>query len=149
MEKDLELLVLQRRQCPCLQEGNRSPSGSLSLLSAPPDPFVAQCVAGCKLYPNRTSLSFVSVCYNGQDFLRFDTENATWTLSQNTNLAWYVQAVLQNYTAFSELVEIIFNETCVDDMEELLHSAGRTSVERQGETSPTLQQPPQSPGAKP
>ncbi|NXG01386.1 CD1B1 protein, partial [Sakesphorus luctuosus] len=94
-------------------------------------PFVAQCVAGCELYPNRTSRSFASVGYNGQDFLRFDTDNATWTLSQDTNLSRYVQAVLQNYTAFSDLVEIIFNETCVDDMEELLNSGGRAALERQ------------------
>ncbi|XP_071405756.1 uncharacterized protein [Pithys albifrons albifrons] len=96
-----------------------------------PYPFVAQCVAGCKLYPNRTSHSFISVAYNGQDFLSFNTDNATWTLCQDTNLSRYVQAVLQNYTAFSELVEILFNDTCVDDMEELLRSGGRAALERQ------------------
>ncbi|XP_017592817.1 PREDICTED: T-cell surface glycoprotein CD1b-3 isoform X2 [Corvus brachyrhynchos] len=95
-----------------------------------PYPFVVQCMAGCELYPNRTSRAFVYVGYNGQDFLQLDTENATWTLSQDTNLSRYVQSSLQNYTAFSELVEILFNETCVDDMEVLLQY-GRAALERQ------------------
>ncbi|NXM39200.1 CD1D protein, partial [Gymnorhina tibicen] len=95
-----------------------------------PYPFVVQCTAGCELYPNRTSRAFAYVGYNGQDFLRFDTENVTWTLSQDTKLSRYVQSFLQNYTALSELVEIIFNDTCVDDMEVLLHY-GRAAVERQ------------------
>ncbi|NWT10738.1 CD1D protein, partial [Vireo altiloquus] len=95
-----------------------------------PYPFVVQCMAGCELYPNRTSRAFASVGYNGQDFLRFDTENVTWTLSQDTSLSRYVQSFLQNYTALSELVEMIFNDTCVDDMEVLLHY-GRAAVERQ------------------
>uniref|UniRef100_A0A8D0G4T6 MHC class I-like antigen recognition-like domain-containing protein n=1 Tax=Strix occidentalis caurina TaxID=311401 RepID=A0A8D0G4T6_STROC len=95
------------------------------------------CVAGCELYPNRTSRSFAYVGYNGQDFLSFDTENATWVLSQDTGLSRYVQAVLQNYTAFSELVEVLFNDTCVDDMEVLLHY-GKAALERQGETALTL-----------
>uniref|UniRef100_A0A8C8BFT4 Ig-like domain-containing protein n=1 Tax=Otus sunia TaxID=257818 RepID=A0A8C8BFT4_9STRI len=93
-------------------------------------PFVAQCVAGCELYPNRTSRSFAYVGYNGQDFLSFDTENTTWVLSQDTGLSRYVQAILQNYTAFSELVEVLFNDTCVDDMEVLLHY-GKAALERQ------------------
>ncbi|NWR88646.1 CD1B1 protein, partial [Furnarius figulus] len=96
-----------------------------------PYPFVAQCTAGCKLYSNRTSRSFAYVAYNGQDFLSFDTDNVTWILSQDTSLSRYVQAVLQNYTAFSELVEILFNDTCVDDMEVLLSSGGRAALERQ------------------
>ncbi|NXP23884.1 CD1D protein, partial [Scytalopus superciliaris] len=96
-----------------------------------PYPFVVQCMAGCELYPNRTSRSFAYVAYNGQDFLSFDTDNMTWTLSQNTSLSRYVLAYLQNYTALSELVEIIFNATCVDDMEVLLRSGGRAALERQ------------------
>ncbi|NXK00764.1 CD1D protein, partial [Corythaixoides concolor] len=95
-----------------------------------PYPFVAQCMAGCELYPNRTSRAFAYVGYNGQDFLRFNVDNATWLLSQDTNLSRYVQAVLQNYTAFSELVEVLFNDTCVDDMEVLLHY-GKADLERQ------------------
>ncbi|NWQ92569.1 CD1D protein, partial [Burhinus bistriatus] len=95
-----------------------------------PYPFVAQCMAGCELYPNRTSRTFAYVGYNGQDFLSFNTANATWHLSQDTNLSRYVQAVLQNFTAFSELVEVLFNDTCVDDMELLLHY-GKAALERQ------------------
>ncbi|KAM7040774.1 uncharacterized protein M8220_008286 isoform 2-T2 [Acridotheres tristis] len=52
-----------------------------------PYPFVVQCMAGCMLYPNRTSQAFAYVGYNGQDFLSFDTENVTWTLSQDTKLS--------------------------------------------------------------
>nr|XP_031361805.1 T-cell surface glycoprotein CD1b-3 [Lonchura striata domestica] len=95
-----------------------------------PYPFVVQCTAGCVLYPNRTSRAFGYVGYNGQDFLSFDTKNITWTLSQDTELSRYVQSFLQNYTALSELVEILFNDTCVDDMEVLLHY-GRAALERQ------------------
>ncbi|XP_009072551.1 PREDICTED: T-cell surface glycoprotein CD1e, membrane-associated-like, partial [Acanthisitta chloris] len=95
-----------------------------------PYPFVAQCMAGCELYPNRTSRAFAYVGYNGQDFLSFNTDNVSWTLSQDTDLARYVQAVLQNFTTFSELVEIIFNDTCVEDMEVLLNY-GRAALERQ------------------
>ncbi|XP_057237833.1 antigen-presenting glycoprotein CD1d-like [Malurus melanocephalus] len=95
-----------------------------------PYPFVAQCMAGCELYPNRTSRTFAYVGYNGQDFLSFDTENASWTLSQDTNLSRYVWSVLQNYTTLSELVEVLFNDTCVDDMEVLLNY-GRAALERQ------------------
>ncbi|XP_033373408.1 LOW QUALITY PROTEIN: antigen-presenting glycoprotein CD1d-like [Parus major] len=95
-----------------------------------PYPFVVQCIAGCVLYPNRTSQAFAYVGYNGEDFLSFNTENITWTLSQDTKLSRYVQSFLQNYTALSELVEIVFNDTCVDDMEVLLQY-GRAAVERQ------------------
>uniref|UniRef100_A0A8C3J3S9 MHC class I-like antigen recognition-like domain-containing protein n=1 Tax=Calidris pygmaea TaxID=425635 RepID=A0A8C3J3S9_9CHAR len=99
-----------------------------------PYPFVAQCMAGCELYPNRTSRAFAYVAYNGQDFLSFNTGNATWVTFRDTNLSRYVQAVLQNYTAFSEMVEVLFNDTCVDDMEVLLHY-GKAALERQGETT--------------
>ncbi|XP_054136708.1 antigen-presenting glycoprotein CD1d-like [Melozone crissalis] len=95
-----------------------------------PYPFAVQCTAGCTLYPNRTSLAFGYVGYNGQDFLSFDTKNFTWTLYQDTELSRYVQSFLQNYTALSELVETLFNYTCLDDMEMLLHY-GRAAVERQ------------------
>ncbi|NXL67426.1 CD1D protein, partial [Chordeiles acutipennis] len=95
-----------------------------------PYPFVAQCVAGCELYPNRTSQAFAYVGYNGQDFLSFNPSNATWLLSQDTALSRYVQDVLRNYTAFTELVEVLFNDTCVDDMELLLHY-GKAALERQ------------------
>ncbi|NWT63531.1 CD1D protein, partial [Erythrocercus mccallii] len=94
-----------------------------------PYPFVAQCMAGCTLYPNRTSQPFAYVGYNGQDLLSFDTKNATWTFYQDTNFSRYVQSFLLN-TALSEMLEMIFNETCVDDMELLLHY-GRAAVERQ------------------
>ncbi|XP_074458361.1 T-cell surface glycoprotein CD1b-1-like [Larus michahellis] len=90
----------------------------------------AQCVAGCVLYPNRTSRAFAYVGYNGQDFLSFNTDNVTWLLSQDTDLSRYVQAVLQNYTAFTEMVEVLFNDTCVDDMEVLL-AHGKAALERQ------------------
>ncbi|XP_010161474.1 antigen-presenting glycoprotein CD1d, partial [Antrostomus carolinensis] len=95
-----------------------------------PYPFVAQCVAGCEIYPNRTSQAFAYVGYNGQDFLSFSTNNATWLLSQDTDLSRYVRDILHNYTAFSELVEVLFNDTCVDDMELLLHY-GKAALERQ------------------
>ncbi|NWT75724.1 CD1B1 protein, partial [Prunella himalayana] len=94
------------------------------------NPFVVQCMSGCVLYPNRTSRAFAYMGYNGQDFLSFDTKNFTWMLSQDTELSRYVQSFLQNYTALSELVETLFNDTCVDDMEVLLHY-GRAAVERQ------------------
>ncbi|KFO71707.1 Antigen-presenting glycoprotein CD1d, partial [Cuculus canorus] len=95
-----------------------------------PYPFVAQCVAGCELYPNKTSRAFAYVGYNGQDFLSFNVDNATWFLCQDTDLSPYVQAVLQKYTAFTELVEFLFNNTCVDDIELLLHY-GKAALERQ------------------
>ncbi|TRZ04918.1 hypothetical protein HGM15179_022189, partial [Zosterops borbonicus] len=95
-----------------------------------PYPFVAQCMAGCTLYPNRTSQGFFYVGYNGQDFLSLNTKNATWTLSQDTTLSQYVQSILQNYTIFTETVEIMFNENCVNDLKMFLHY-GRASLERQ------------------
>ncbi|NXY80210.1 CD1D protein, partial [Glareola pratincola] len=95
-----------------------------------PYPFVAQCIAGCEVYPNRSSRAFAYVGYNGQDFLSFNTDNITWIPSQDTNLSQYVQAVLQNYTAFTEMVEVLFNDTCIDDMELLLHY-GKAALERQ------------------
>ncbi|XP_051649088.1 T-cell surface glycoprotein CD1b-1-like [Manacus candei] len=113
-----------------------------------PYPFVAQSMAGCKLYPNRTTRVFAYVGYNGQDFLSLDTDSATWTLSQDTDLARYVRDVLQNDISLAEEVEGIFKDTCIYAMEMFL-SYGRAAVERQGETTLTLPQPPQSPGAKP
>ncbi|XP_061213742.1 antigen-presenting glycoprotein CD1d-like isoform X2 [Neopsephotus bourkii] len=95
-----------------------------------PYPFVTQCMAGCEVYPNRTSQAFAYVAYNGQDFLSLDRNNDTWVVYQDNNFTRYVQAVLQNYTAFSELVEVLFNETCVDDMEVLVHY-GKAALERQ------------------
>ncbi|XP_032555203.1 antigen-presenting glycoprotein CD1d-like [Chiroxiphia lanceolata] len=95
-----------------------------------PYPFVAQVMAGCKLYPNRTSRMFTYVGYNGQDFLSLDTDNATWTLSQDTDLARYIRAVLQNDTTLVEVLEAIFNNTCINAMEMFL-SYGRAALERQ------------------
>ncbi|KFP60862.1 Antigen-presenting glycoprotein CD1d, partial [Cariama cristata] len=95
-----------------------------------PYPFVAQCMAGCKLYPNRTSQGFAYVGYNGQDFLSLNVDDASWLPSQDTSLSWYVQDILQTYTAFSELVEVLFNDICIDDMEVLLHY-GKAVLERQ------------------
>ncbi|NWX40981.1 CD1D protein, partial [Steatornis caripensis] len=95
-----------------------------------PYPFVVQCMAGCAVYPNRTSRPFVYVGYNGQDFLSFSVHNSTWLVSQDTNLSRYVQAILQNYTVFSEVVQVLFNDTCVDDIEVLLRY-GKAALERQ------------------
>ncbi|XP_071405755.1 T-cell surface glycoprotein CD1b-3-like [Pithys albifrons albifrons] len=92
-----------------------------------PYPFVAQFAGGCELYSNRTSQFFGSVAYNGQDFLSFDTDNATWTLSQNTNLSWFTQEIYQKGNAFTETLEI----RCVDDLKLLLESGGRAALERQ------------------
>ncbi|NXG01387.1 CD1D protein, partial [Sakesphorus luctuosus] len=95
-----------------------------------PYPFVAQAVAGCDLYPNRTSQFFASVGYDGQGCLRFDTDNATWTLSQDTKLCRYVQDIFQKYNFF-DIVEIVINYICVDDLEIVLRSGGRAALERQ------------------
>ncbi|NWV63347.1 CD1B1 protein, partial [Malurus elegans] len=93
--------------------------------------------AGCKLSPNSTAQTYMG--YKGQDFLSFDTENASWTLSQDTNLSRYDWSVLQNYTTLSELVEVLFNDICFDDMKVLLNYR-RASLKRQDETTQTLQQ---------
>ncbi|XP_066055044.1 antigen-presenting glycoprotein CD1d-like [Chamaea fasciata] len=95
-----------------------------------PYPFVAQCRAGCVLYPNRTSQAFAYVGYNGQDFLSFNTKNVTWTFCQDTKFSRYVQSVFQNSAGFTELMEIMFNETCVDEMKMFLQY-GRAALERQ------------------
>ncbi|NXG44076.1 CD1B1 protein, partial [Psilopogon haemacephalus] len=95
-----------------------------------PYPFVIQAMAGCKIYPNRTSQAFVSVAYNGLDFLSFDMDNDTWLLSQDSSLAQYVLSTLQNYTAFNKVVSVLFKDTCVDDLEVLV-SYGKEALERQ------------------
>uniref|UniRef100_A0A8C3QIW4 MHC class I-like antigen recognition-like domain-containing protein n=1 Tax=Cyanoderma ruficeps TaxID=181631 RepID=A0A8C3QIW4_9PASS len=97
-----------------------------------PYPFVAQCMAGCVLYPNRTSQGFAYVGYNGQDFLSLNTKTVTWAFSQDTKFSRYVQSFLENHTTLRELEEMIFNETCVDEMKVLVH-CGRAALERQGE----------------
>ncbi|NXW60072.1 CD1A protein, partial [Eurystomus gularis] len=93
-------------------------------------PFVIQCMTGCKLYRNGTSWAFVYVGYNGQGLLSFDTNSATWLISQDNNQSQHVLAFLQNYTAFVEMVEVFLNYTCVDDIEVLLHY-GKAALERQ------------------
>ncbi|XP_050186222.1 antigen-presenting glycoprotein CD1d-like [Myiozetetes cayanensis] len=95
-----------------------------------PYPFVVQCRAGCELYPNRTSRTFAYVGYNGQDFLSFDSDNDTWTPSQDTDLSRHVLAVLKNHTTLGEVLEVFLNDTCVDAMERLQRSA-RAALERQ------------------
>ncbi|NXP78042.1 CD1B1 protein, partial [Ramphastos sulfuratus] len=95
-----------------------------------PYPFVIQCMAGCKIYPNRTSQAFVSVGYNGLDFLSFDMYNDTWILSQDNSLAQHVVSTLQNYTVFNKVVAVLFKDTCVDDLE-MLVSYGKAALERQ------------------
>ncbi|XP_032927073.1 T-cell surface glycoprotein CD1b-3-like [Catharus ustulatus] len=96
----------------------------------PPDPFVVQCTAGCVLYPNRTSQAFCIRGLQWPGFPQLDTENVTWTLSQDTKLSRYVQSFLQNYTALNELVEILFNDTCADELEVILQY-GKPALERQ------------------
>ncbi|NXJ87117.1 CD1B1 protein, partial [Trogon melanurus] len=100
-------------------------------------PFVVQCIAGCTIFPNRTSRAFASVGYNGQDFLNLNIETYSWQFAQDTNLSRYVDSILQNYTAFSELVDVLFNETCVDDLEVLLHY-GKDTLERQEKPEATV-----------
>ncbi|XP_067169756.1 antigen-presenting glycoprotein CD1d-like [Apteryx mantelli] len=95
-----------------------------------PYPFVAQCTAGCELFPNRTSRAFIYVGYNGQDFLSYDMANGTWLLLQDTDLSRYVQKTLKNYTVFTELIQVLFNDSCVDDMEIILRYA-KEDLERQ------------------
>ncbi|XP_063249669.1 T-cell surface glycoprotein CD1b-3-like isoform X3 [Prinia subflava] len=94
------------------------------------DPFVFQCMGGCILYPNRTTQAFAYVGYNGQDFLSFDTKNATWTLSQDTIFSQHIKAFLQNYTAMKDMVKMIFSDTCVNEMKMVLQY-GRAALERQ------------------
>ncbi|NXY40217.1 CD1D protein, partial [Pomatorhinus ruficollis] len=110
---------------------------ALAMQTDVPYPFVAQCMAGCVLHPNRTSQGFAYVGYNGQDFFSLNTKNVTWTFSQDTKFSRYVQSFFQNHTTLSELEEMIFNETCVDEMKMLLHY-GRAALERQGEPTVTL-----------
>ncbi|XP_009876081.1 PREDICTED: antigen-presenting glycoprotein CD1d-like, partial [Apaloderma vittatum] len=86
-----------------------------------PYPFVVQYVEGCELFLNRTSGAFVHVGYNGQDFLSLNVENYSWQFAQDTNLSRYIKSTLENSRAFSELVDFLFNETCVDVLEVLLH----------------------------
>ncbi|XP_064012863.1 T-cell surface glycoprotein CD1e, membrane-associated-like [Pogoniulus pusillus] len=95
-----------------------------------PYPFVAQCRAGCEIYPNRTSRAFIYAAYNGQDLLSFDLDNHTWIPSQDTNISQYVLDVLQNYTALSEMLEVLFNESCIDDLQVMMHY-GQAALERQ------------------
>ncbi|TRZ07014.1 hypothetical protein HGM15179_020092 [Zosterops borbonicus] len=94
-----------------------------------PYPFVAQCMAGCVLYPNKTSQAFAYMGYNGQDFLSFNTKNATWTFSKDTKFSRYVQSLFQNYTS-SDMLEIFINDSCVNEVKMLLHY-GRAALERQ------------------
>ncbi|XP_025976913.1 T-cell surface glycoprotein CD1b-3-like [Dromaius novaehollandiae] len=95
-----------------------------------PFPFVAQCTAGCELFPNGSSKAFAYVAYDGRDFLSYDMGSGTWLLRQDTDLARYVRETLRNYTAFTELVEVLFNSTCVDDVDIILHYA-KEALERQ------------------
>ncbi|XP_063249668.1 T-cell surface glycoprotein CD1b-3-like isoform X2 [Prinia subflava] len=101
-----------------------------AMLTDIPYPFVFQCMGGCILYPNRTTQAFAYVGYNGQDFLSFDTKNATWTLSQDTIFSQHIKAFLQNYTAMKDMVKMIFSDTCVNEMKMVLQY-GRAALERQ------------------
>ncbi|NXA56926.1 CD1D protein, partial [Nothocercus julius] len=101
-----------------------------AMLKQVPYPFVAQCTAGCQLFPNDTSRGFAYVGYNGGDFLSYNMDNGTWLLLQDTELARYVRERLENYTAFTELIQVLFNNTCVDDVEMILHAA-KGALERQ------------------
>ncbi|NXD18322.1 CD1D protein, partial [Nothocercus nigrocapillus] len=101
-----------------------------AMLKQVPYPFVAQCTAGCQLFPNDTSRAFAYVGYNGGDFLSYNMDNGTWLLLQDTELARYVRERLENYTAFTELIQVLFNNTCVDDVEMILHAA-KGALERQ------------------
>ncbi|XP_054243206.1 T-cell surface glycoprotein CD1b-3-like [Indicator indicator] len=89
-----------------------------------------QCMAGCKIYPNRTSQAFISVGYNGLDFFSYDMDNDTWLISQDSSLSQHVLATLHNCTAFSKVVAALFKNTCVDGIEALL-SYGKAALERQ------------------
>ncbi|KFP89819.1 T-cell surface glycoprotein CD1b-1, partial [Apaloderma vittatum] len=99
--------------------------------------FIIQCRAGCELFPNRTSRAFIHVGYNGQDLVSLNIENCSWQLGQDTNVSRYVKSLLQSYTAFTELVDVIFSETCVDVQEVFLHY-GKKALERQEQPEATV-----------
>ncbi|NXC45840.1 CD1E protein, partial [Penelope pileata] len=101
------------------------------------NPFVVQGMAGCELYLNRTSLAFIYVGYNGQDLLSYDIDRDIWLLNRDNNLSRYVQGTFQNYTAINELLQVLFNDTCVDDLEVFLQY-GKAALVRQEQPVATV-----------
>ncbi|XP_025904040.1 antigen-presenting glycoprotein CD1d-like [Nothoprocta perdicaria] len=101
-----------------------------AVLKQVPYPFVAQCTGGCLVFPNDTGRAFVYVGYNGDDFLTYDMDKGSWLLLQDTELARYVRDRLENYTAFTELIQVLFNNTCVDDVQMILRAA-KEALQRQ------------------
>lgn len=109
------------------------------------DPLVVQLRAGCAAYPNGTSRGFLNVSCDGRDLVAFEVDKQRWEVRQPSQLAELVSKRLNRQKSVTVLLEYLLSTWICQSNFLSLKRYGRAALERQGETTMTLQQLPQSP----
>ena len=105
------------------------------------DPLVFQIHGGCKLYTNGTRWSFANIGEGGRDLVTYDLNRERWLPRRSTPLAELMSNTLTDLRAVSGLLEHIFS-TSLPNYILMLHKEGKADLERRGERSLALGEPP-------
>ncbi|XP_064012422.1 antigen-presenting glycoprotein CD1d-like [Pogoniulus pusillus] len=93
-------------------------------------PFVIQTHAGCALYPNGTSWSFVDIGADGRDFVAFKVERLLWVAQQRSPQAEYVSRSLNKDKSTRVFLEHLLTIFCQSHVL-TLYKYGKADLERQ------------------
>uniref|UniRef100_A0A8D2PT86 Ig-like domain-containing protein n=1 Tax=Zosterops lateralis melanops TaxID=1220523 RepID=A0A8D2PT86_ZOSLA len=117
-------------------------SWDLSTGFALTDPLVVQFRAGCVLYPNTTSQGFLNVGWRGKDLVAFEVDKQHWEAQQPSQVAELVSKSLNKNKSVRVLLKHLLSIWVCQSNFPTLKRYGREILERQGEPTLTLQQPP-------
>ncbi|POI24042.1 hypothetical protein CIB84_012210 [Bambusicola thoracicus] len=101
----------------------------VQLYTTAPYPFVFQSSIGCELQSNGTIRTFFDIAYEGQNFLRFCLDTATWDQVQHSQLAAKAEHLIANASTLNEVIQVLLNDTCVEILR-LFIQAGKADLER-------------------
>ncbi|NXE97678.1 CD1A protein, partial [Menura novaehollandiae] len=94
-------------------------------------PFVVQIRAGCVLYPNRTSWSFLDVGKDGTDLIAFEVDKQRWETRQPSQLVELVTKSLNRHKSLTVLLEHLFSIWVCQSNILTLNRYGKATLERQ------------------
>ncbi|NXA69537.1 CD1D protein, partial [Mohoua ochrocephala] len=94
-------------------------------------PLVVQFRAGCALYPNGTSRSFLNVGWDGRDLVAFEVDKQHWEARQPSQLAELVSKSLNRQKSVTVLLEHLLSIWMCQSNFLTLKRYGRAALERQ------------------